>query len=209
MESQPDVLVERRGPRVGAPAKALEGFLGSLGVDDYRLEEQDDKKGKVHVARFTRHGQPTGRGAGAAAGPGPDPPAVAQVDALGRPCGALGAPPSQHDLPVGRYGGAGGLRPGHGGRDHPWPPLPGAGADRGPRLRRLSRQAAQPPLSSSTAPSVSAVSLPGRTSWRTRPGCGCAMIRACWLSFAAWWNGRCRCSGGSRRGSWPCRRRCW
>jgi glycyl-tRNA synthetase beta chain len=59
VESQPDALVERRGPRVGAPPKALEGFLGSLGVEDYRLEEQDDKKGKVHVARFTRHGQPT------------------------------------------------------------------------------------------------------------------------------------------------------
>jgi glycyl-tRNA synthetase beta chain len=56
---QPDVEVERRGPRVGAPAQALEGFLGSLGVDDYRLEEQDDKKGRVYVARFTRAGQPT------------------------------------------------------------------------------------------------------------------------------------------------------
>ncbi len=56
---QPDVEIERRGPRVGAPAQALEGFLGSLGVEDYRLEEQDDKKGRVHVARFTRAGQPT------------------------------------------------------------------------------------------------------------------------------------------------------
>jgi glycyl-tRNA synthetase beta chain len=57
--SQPDVEIERRGPRVGAPQQALDGFLGSLGVDDYRLEEQDDKKGRVHVARFTRLGQPT------------------------------------------------------------------------------------------------------------------------------------------------------
>ncbi len=57
--SQPDVEIERRGPRVGAPAQALEGFLGSLGVEDYRLEEQDDRKGRVHVARFTRRGQPT------------------------------------------------------------------------------------------------------------------------------------------------------
>jgi glycyl-tRNA synthetase beta chain len=56
---QPDVEVERRGPRVGAPAQALEGFLGSLGVDDFRLEEQDDRKGRVYVARFTRLGQPT------------------------------------------------------------------------------------------------------------------------------------------------------
>jgi glycyl-tRNA synthetase beta chain len=57
--SQPDVEIERRGPRVGAPAQALEGFLGSLGVDDFRLEEQDDRKGRVYVARFTRQGQPT------------------------------------------------------------------------------------------------------------------------------------------------------
>ena len=56
---QPDVEIERRGPRVGAPAQALEGFLGSLGVDNYRLEEQDDRKGRVYVARFTRLGQPT------------------------------------------------------------------------------------------------------------------------------------------------------
>jgi glycyl-tRNA synthetase beta chain len=59
VKSQPDVEVERRGPRVGGPAQALDGFLGSLGVDDYRLEEQDDKKGRVYVARFTRRGQPT------------------------------------------------------------------------------------------------------------------------------------------------------
>jgi glycyl-tRNA synthetase beta chain len=59
VKSQPDVEIERRGPRVGGPAQALDGFLGSLGVDDYRLEEQDDKKGRVYVARFTRRGQPT------------------------------------------------------------------------------------------------------------------------------------------------------
>jgi glycyl-tRNA synthetase beta chain len=56
---QPDVEIERRGPRVGAPAQALEGFLGSLGVEGYRLEEQDDRKGRVYVARFTRAGQST------------------------------------------------------------------------------------------------------------------------------------------------------
>ena len=56
---QPDVEIERRGPRVGAPAQALDGFLGSLGVDDYRLDEQDERKGKVYVARFTRQGQPS------------------------------------------------------------------------------------------------------------------------------------------------------
>ncbi len=56
---QPDVDVERKGPRVGAPDKALEGFKRSLGVDDYELTEQDDKKGAVYIARFRRVGRPT------------------------------------------------------------------------------------------------------------------------------------------------------
>jgi glycyl-tRNA synthetase beta chain len=56
---QPDVEIERRGPRVGAPEAALEGFKNALGVADYRLEEQDDKKGKFYVARFQRAGKPT------------------------------------------------------------------------------------------------------------------------------------------------------
>ena len=55
---QADVEVEKRGPRVGAPAEALDGFLASLGVSDYKLEEQDDKKGRVHVVRYQRLGRP-------------------------------------------------------------------------------------------------------------------------------------------------------
>ncbi len=54
---QPDVQVEKRGPRVGAPAEALAGFRASLGVADYTLEEQDDKRGAVHVARYLRIGR--------------------------------------------------------------------------------------------------------------------------------------------------------
>ncbi|HEX6113638.1 MAG TPA: glycine--tRNA ligase subunit beta [Geminicoccaceae bacterium] len=56
---QPDVMVERRGPRVGAPQAAVDGFIASLGVSDYTLEEREDRKGRVHVARFRRAGQPT------------------------------------------------------------------------------------------------------------------------------------------------------
>ena len=56
---QADVMVERRGPRVGAPQAALDGFIASLGVSDYALEERDDRKGRVHVARYRRAGQPT------------------------------------------------------------------------------------------------------------------------------------------------------
>jgi glycyl-tRNA synthetase beta chain len=55
---QPDTEVEKRGPRVGGPAEALQGFLASLGATDYKLEEQDDKKGRVHVVRYRRVGRP-------------------------------------------------------------------------------------------------------------------------------------------------------
>ncbi len=55
---QADVTVERRGPRVGASQAALDGFIASLGVSDYTLEEHDDRKGRVHVARYRRSGQP-------------------------------------------------------------------------------------------------------------------------------------------------------
>ncbi len=56
---QPDLDVERKGPRVGAPEKALEGFKRSLGVESYELTEEEDKKGAIYVARFRRAGRPT------------------------------------------------------------------------------------------------------------------------------------------------------
>ncbi|MGH1481507.1 MAG: glycine--tRNA ligase subunit beta [Geminicoccales bacterium] len=56
---QSDVDVERKGPRVGAHEKALEGFKKSLGVDNYELVEREEKKGAVYVARFRRVGRPT------------------------------------------------------------------------------------------------------------------------------------------------------
>ncbi len=66
---QPDVEVERRGPRVGAPAAALDGFKTSLGVDAYTLEETRDQKGNlVWLARYRRHGKPAAEVAGALLG---------------------------------------------------------------------------------------------------------------------------------------------
>ena len=56
---QPDVDVERKGPRVGAPDKAIEGFKRSLGTDSYELTEEEDKKGAFYVARFRKVGRPT------------------------------------------------------------------------------------------------------------------------------------------------------
>jgi glycyl-tRNA synthetase beta chain len=56
---QADVTVEKRGPRVGAPQAALDGFIASLGASDYTLEESEDRKGLVYLARYRRAGQPT------------------------------------------------------------------------------------------------------------------------------------------------------
>jgi glycyl-tRNA synthetase beta chain len=55
---QPDTTVERRGPRVGAPQAAVDGFIASLGVSDYTLDERDDRKGRAIVARYRRPGKP-------------------------------------------------------------------------------------------------------------------------------------------------------
>ncbi len=58
-DQQPDVDVERKGPRVGSPEKAIEGFKRSLGAESYELTEEDDKKGAFYVARFRKVGRPT------------------------------------------------------------------------------------------------------------------------------------------------------
>ena len=43
----PTLTEERKGPRVDAPEKALEGFLRATGLAREDLEQRDDKKGKV------------------------------------------------------------------------------------------------------------------------------------------------------------------
>jgi glycyl-tRNA synthetase beta chain len=49
---------ERRGPKVGAPEKAVEGFLRSTGLSRDDLEVRADKKGEVYLARIVREGRP-------------------------------------------------------------------------------------------------------------------------------------------------------
>jgi glycyl-tRNA synthetase beta chain len=56
-----DVREERRGPRVGAPEAAVQGFLKSAGLaslDQARIEA-DPKKGEFYVAVIERPGRPT------------------------------------------------------------------------------------------------------------------------------------------------------
>jgi len=46
----PDLREDRKGPRVDAPEKALDGFLRATGLTKDQLEARDDKKGKVWFA---------------------------------------------------------------------------------------------------------------------------------------------------------------
>ena len=56
-----DVREERRGPRVGAPDTAVQGFLKSAGLAslDQAKIEKDPKKGEFYLAVIERPGRPT------------------------------------------------------------------------------------------------------------------------------------------------------
>jgi glycyl-tRNA synthetase beta chain len=56
--ASPTLREERKGPRVDAPDKAIEGFLRAAGVSRDDLEIRDEKKGRVYVATLTRPGRP-------------------------------------------------------------------------------------------------------------------------------------------------------
>src|SRR6056297_2733924 len=51
------VREERRGPKVGAPEKAVEGFLRGAGLAMEDLEIRDDKKGQVYFAVIEKPGR--------------------------------------------------------------------------------------------------------------------------------------------------------
>jgi len=56
---QPDVSEEKKGPRVNAAAKAIDGFLRSAGVTLEQCETRDDGKGAFYVAVVQRKGRAT------------------------------------------------------------------------------------------------------------------------------------------------------
>jgi glycyl-tRNA synthetase beta chain len=58
---QPDTREERKGPRVGSPEGAVQGFLKSAGLTDLAQAkiESDPKKGEFYVAVIERAGRPT------------------------------------------------------------------------------------------------------------------------------------------------------
>ncbi|MDT2034269.1 MAG: glycine--tRNA ligase subunit beta [Planktomarina sp.] len=48
---------ERKGPKVGAPEQAIQGFLSGVGLTMEDLEIRDDKKGQVYFAKITKPGR--------------------------------------------------------------------------------------------------------------------------------------------------------
>ncbi|AUQ53344.1 glycyl-tRNA synthetase beta subunit [Phaeobacter inhibens] len=58
LEHSPTVREERKGPKVGAPDKAIEGFLRGAGVTRDQLEERDTPKGAVYFALIEKPGRP-------------------------------------------------------------------------------------------------------------------------------------------------------
>lgn len=56
---QPDVSEERKGPRVDAREKAIEGFLRSTGLTLDQCQTREDKKGSFYVAVIEKKGQQT------------------------------------------------------------------------------------------------------------------------------------------------------
>lgn len=54
----PTVKEERKGPKVGAPDKAIDGFLRGAGVTRDDLEERETPKGAIFFATITKPGRP-------------------------------------------------------------------------------------------------------------------------------------------------------
>ncbi|QFT62935.1 glycine--tRNA ligase subunit beta [Roseivivax sp. THAF30] len=58
LDHSPTTREERKGPKVDAPEKAIEGFLRGAGVAREDLEERDEKKGRVFYAIIEKPGRP-------------------------------------------------------------------------------------------------------------------------------------------------------
>ncbi|MGB7240665.1 MAG: glycine--tRNA ligase subunit beta [Sulfitobacter sp.] len=58
LPGSPTTIEERKGPKVGAPEKAIEGFLRGAGVSRDQLTEMDTPKGPVLMARIEKPGRP-------------------------------------------------------------------------------------------------------------------------------------------------------
>lgn len=57
--AQPDRTIERKGPRVGAPEKAMDGFLGSVGLELKQCEKREVKGSEFWFAVIEQPGRST------------------------------------------------------------------------------------------------------------------------------------------------------
>ena len=58
LAESPTIREERKGPKVGAPDKAIEGFLRGAGLSRDQLEERETPKGAVYFATIEKAGRP-------------------------------------------------------------------------------------------------------------------------------------------------------
>ncbi|WP_368075872.1 glycine--tRNA ligase subunit beta [Leisingera sp. NJS201] len=58
LAESPTIREERKGPKVGAPDKAIEGFLRGAGLTRDQLEERETPKGAVYFALIEKPGRP-------------------------------------------------------------------------------------------------------------------------------------------------------
>ncbi|WP_282021366.1 glycine--tRNA ligase subunit beta [Ruegeria faecimaris] len=58
LAESPSIREERKGPKVGAPDQAIEGFLRGAGVTRDQLEERETPKGAVYFAMIEKPGRP-------------------------------------------------------------------------------------------------------------------------------------------------------
>ncbi|MGR3433421.1 MAG: glycine--tRNA ligase subunit beta, partial [Shimia sp.] len=58
LAASPTTTEERKGPKVGAPDKAIDGFLRGAGVARDALEVRTVGKAETYFAKITREGRP-------------------------------------------------------------------------------------------------------------------------------------------------------
>ena len=147
---QPDLKEEKKGPRVGSPEKAIEGFLKSAGlasIDDATIQK-DPKKGDFYLALIEKPGRPAievlSEMLPVVIRTFPWPKSMRWGS--GKLTVGAAAAFDRRDLRAGDRGARRGAVPGRGHRGRPHharPSLPRARRDRGDAVRRLRGEARQ------------------------------------------------------------------
>jgi hypothetical protein len=202
--AQPDVSEEVKGPRVGAPDQAMDGFLRKTG-----LTREAAGRARRRLLRPHPQVRPADGGDHRRAGRADRPRLrLAQVDDLGPRQAALGAAAAADPLRVQpRDRAAGGRR--HRRRATS---ARGTGSSARPAssARAISTSTTRPCRATSscwTSRSASSASSRALAPCASRAGWSWSRTRGCWKRWRAWPNGRPRSSATWTRPSSTCRRR--